>query len=175
MNWRPAIFKKSDKALISAANNGDTAATEKLYYRYKDWVFGVAFYYCKNSEDAAEVLQEVFFYFFRKFPGFELTCKLKTFLYPVIKNRSIDLIRKRKPDISIEGHINSLKAPKDRNIKQELKNLYEMTVELPVEQQEVVMLRFGDELSLKEIAKALNVPLGTVKSRLHNALKNLRK
>ncbi|MBN2418371.1 MAG: RNA polymerase sigma factor, partial [Deltaproteobacteria bacterium] len=91
-----------DKNLIDLANKGDEKAMTTLYLRYREWVYGLAFRLCGNREDAQEVLQEVFIYFFNRIPGFELQSSLKTFLYPVVKNTTISHIRKRRKVISID-------------------------------------------------------------------------
>jgi RNA polymerase sigma-70 factor, ECF subfamily len=87
---------RTDEALIEAGNRGETAAMEALYFRYRAWVFGVARKITGENGDAEEVAQDVFAYFFGRFPGFGLSSNLKSHLYPVIKNTALDLIRRRK-------------------------------------------------------------------------------
>jgi RNA polymerase sigma-70 factor (ECF subfamily) len=64
--------------------------------------------------------------------------------------------------------------PPDPCVDERLQGLAELMEDLPVGQREVLMLRFADGLSLAEIAEALQIPLGTVKSRLHGAIEALR-
>src|SRR5213594_1361660 len=85
---------RSDLELIAAINDGEAAAFEALYFRYRDWVVGLAHRFTGDSDSALDVLQETFLYFLRKFPGFRLTASLKTFLYPAIRNLSIAARRK---------------------------------------------------------------------------------
>ena len=127
-----------------------------------------------NEADAKDVTQEVFSYFFSRFPGFELRAQLKTFLYPVVRNKSLDLIRKRKPQAVLDDHL-ELEAHPHRDEEQERSALTTLVSDLPDFQREVVILRFVDGMQLDEIANELNIPKGTVKSRLHNALETLRK
>lgn len=155
-----------DEALIEAIRGGDPRAFETLYDRYQDWVVSLALRFSGNREDALDVLQETFTYFFRKFPGFRLTSKLKTFLYPVIKHLAVrkrELSRRR---VTLEGDREAPARPEG--------SAEPLLARLPEAQQEVVRLRFVDGLDLQEIAEALEVPLGTVKSRLHAALETLR-
>src|ERR1043166_1250655 len=84
----------SDRELIAAINGGDAAAFEILYFRYRDWVAGLAFRFTGDSDAALDVLQETFLYVLRKFPGFRLTANFKTFLYPAVRNLSITARRK---------------------------------------------------------------------------------
>jgi RNA polymerase sigma-70 factor, ECF subfamily len=160
----------SDVDLVAAANRGDAEALETLYLRYRGWVVSLARRTCHDADDALEVLQETFLYLCRKFPGFELRCRMKTFLYPVVHHLAVDIIRKRgrtsplvtEPPVEIRRH------------GEERRDLEDITLSLPPPQREVVLLRFGDDLSMAEIAQALEVPVGTVKSRLHHALGKLR-
>src|SRR5215469_14734690 len=96
MNRPDEPDSRSDEALVRALNAGDPSAFDTLYYRYRDWVVRLAFRFTQNREDALDVLQETFAYFFRKFPGFVLSARLTTFLYPVVKNLSIAHRHKRE-------------------------------------------------------------------------------
>lgn len=162
----------TDEILIGRANEGDDEAFEALYRRYRDWVAALAFRFTGNRDDALDVLQEVFAYFFAKFPGFELTAALKTFLYPTTKHLCLDRIRKRRPEIDIDTVAGELAAPEAINLRPELDRALRA---LPALQREILLLRFGDDMTLQQIAEALEIPLGTAKSRLHNALEAMRK
>src|SRR5438034_7161618 len=85
---------RTDQELIAAINNGEAAAFEALYFRYRDWVVGLAYRFTRDEDAALDVLQETFLYFLKKFPGFRLTANLKTFLYPAVRNLSIGARRK---------------------------------------------------------------------------------
>jgi RNA polymerase sigma-70 factor (ECF subfamily) len=82
---------KSDRELIEAINKGQSDAFEVLYYRYRDWIYKLAWRFSGNQNDALDVLQETFTYFLGKFPGFELTASMTTFFYPVVKHISINI------------------------------------------------------------------------------------
>lgn len=155
----------TDRELLDSFRRGDVSAFEELYRRHKDWVAGLARRICGNREDALDVLQETFAYVAQKAATLELRAGFRTFLYPVVKHRSIDRKRARKP--LQEGP--EPEAPKsvEGAIDQYLSQLGE-------DQAEIVQMRFADGLSLDEIAAALEIPLGTVKSRLHHALTVLR-
>src|SRR5262245_16817470 len=85
----------SDLDLISRINRGDDAAFAILYGRHRRWVVNLAMRWTADRDLALDVLQETFLYFTRKFPGFRLTSRLQTFLYPVVHNLSITALRKR--------------------------------------------------------------------------------
>ena len=168
MNETAAQDSRSDETLIAAVNHGDTAAFEVLYYRYRDWVAHMAFRFTGDRDLALDVLQETFLYFSKKFPGFQLTAKVTTFLYPAVRNYSITARRKGERFVLEETIPESAAAEKPQD------TIGDLISALPEEQQEVLLLRFVDGMSMEEIAAALRIPAGTVKSRLHYAIKTLR-
>lgn len=166
---------ESDRELIELANKGDPAAFETLYHRYRDWVYRLAWRFTGNRADALDVLQETFTYLLGKFPGFELTASMTTFLYPVVRHVSFTIRSKSNRFASEEEILNEPAAPASEETEHYRTELAAVLAILPDEQREVLLMRFVDDMSLKEIAAALDVPVGTIKSRLHNALRALRK
>ena len=177
MDERPRPDPRSDADLVRALNAGDTSAFDGLYFRYRDWAVRLARRFTGNDDDALDVLQEAFSYVFRKFPGFVLTASMTTFLYPVVKNLSIAARRKRTRQAQLPedaAHMDPA-APEPVDHAAQREELSAVLSGLPEVQREVVLMRFVDGMSLAEIAVALGVPEGTVKSRLHNAIAALRK
>ena len=163
---------RSDRELVEAANGGDQRAFEALYYRYRDWVLRLAWRFTRDNDVALDVLQETFTYLWGKFPGFRLTASMKTFLYPTVRHLSIRLQKKRRrdwncPEVVEEAESHDQKTPSRAQLAQVLRAL-------PEEQREVVLMRFVDDMSVREVAVTLDIPEGTVKSRQHNALRTLR-
>jgi RNA polymerase sigma-70 factor (ECF subfamily) len=173
MNRSDERDSRSDEALVRAINAGDTSAFDVLYYRYRDWVVRLAFRFTRNREDALDVLQETFAYFFRKFPGFVLSARVTTFLYPVVRNLSIAHRHKRER-LGIDRAIIEPVAMPDSTDAVQRDELTMILSSLPESQREVLLMRFVDDMSLLEIAGALGIPEGTVKSRIHNAIASLR-
>lgn len=165
---------RTDAELVVAAATGAADAFEALYYRYRDWAFGLARRFCNSDADAADAVQDAFFYFFNTFPEFELRAKLKTFLYPVVKHRALNRVRAAQRSTSLGDEAEAVEAPADRDPAAERRSVAEWVDRLPAAQREVVLLRFADGLDLADIAIALEIPVGTVKSRLYNALAALR-
>lgn len=165
----------SDEELVTAANKGDEKAFEALYFRYRDWAVRQALRICRNDDDALDVMQEAFAYFVGKFPGFVLRSKMTTFLYPVVKNLSISVLRKRGRTVPLTDDMPEPEAPPNGRPEDGGRRLRAVIEMLPSEQQEVIHMRFIEEMNLTEIAETLDIPLGTVKSRLHNALQRLRR
>ena len=170
---------RSDETLVETCNQGDVcaaaAAFEALYLRHKDYVLRVALRFTPDIDTALDVLQDTFVQLLRRFPptgeGITLTARLTTLLYPIAKNTAITAQRKasRFPvadDVTPEG-VPARPAREDGDIGRFL-------AQLPPGQREALTLRFVDGLSLSEIAEALGIPEGTVKSRLHGGIANLR-
>jgi RNA polymerase sigma-70 factor (ECF subfamily) len=165
----------SDQQLIAALNAGDADAFEPLYLRYRDWVVTLAQRFTGDESLALDVMQETFLYLLKKFPGFRLTAQMKTFLYPAVKNLSIAARRKTNRVQSTEAEQQYLaQLPACDVIFTNSAELSAALANLSEDHREVLLLRFVDDLSLAEITEAVNIPLGTVKSRLHHALETLR-
>lgn len=144
----------------------------ELYERYRPWVYRHALYVTGNETMAQDILQDSFLYLFNKFPGFKLTAKMTTFLYPVVKHRSLEMLRKQKRETTADKippqSVTSSMGPERVGIEDLLQGL-------DTDSRELLMLRFYEGCTLKEIAKILDIPTGTVKSRLHHLTSSLRR
>lgn len=161
---------KEDAELVAAAGRGDRAAMARLYERYRDWVVALAYRFTGDRELAMDVLQESFVYLVRRAPTLTLTARLTTFLYPAVKNLAQAERRKARREVGGEvverAAVGMVAWHEDEALSRGLSALSE-------EQREVVMMRYGCGMSPREIGVALGVPEGTVKSRLHGAMKRL--
>src|SRR5687767_703414 len=88
--------ERTDLELVAAANSGEAPAFDALYLRHRDWAANLAYRFCADRELALDVLQEAFLYLLKKFPGFELRCELRSFLYPVVKHLALNARAKAK-------------------------------------------------------------------------------
>lgn len=164
---------RNDGELVAAANAGDTRAFESLYLRYRDWALRVAWRFTRDRDNAIDIVQEAFLYLLRKFPGFQLTARLTTFLYPVIRNLALAEHRKRvRRRTSSTDELDDQVAP-TKSIASS-GDLERLLARLPEPQREVLLMRYVDEMTSAEIAAALEIPVGTAKSRLHAAVETLR-
>lgn len=170
---------RSDEALVDICNHGDAraaeAAFEALYLRHKDFVLRVALRFAPDIDTALDVLQDTFVQLLRRFPptgeGITLNARLTTLLYPIARNTAITALRKtgRFP-VAAEVTPDDTPAPAGRDDG----DLRKALATLPPGPREALTLRFVDGLSLAEIAQALGIPEGTVKSRLHGGIAKLR-
>lgn len=175
----PGNDRRSDLDLIDALNAGDASAFEALYHRHRDYSLRIAMRFAGERELALDAVQDSFVYFYKKFPGFTLTAKLTTFLYPVLKHNALaakQKARRAQGDTSDEA----LQAQPDTDMRADPAradapgDLHAVLAALPDAQREVLMLRFVDGLALEEIGDRLDIPLGTVKTRIHHAIRKLR-
>jgi len=165
---------ESDERLIELANKGDSDAFEALYYRYREWVYRLAWRFTGNREQSLDVLQETFTYLVKKLPKLELTARMTTFLYPVVKHLALAGVRKDRRFVWDDDTLSKVAAPLAKDADSSRAELAAVVGALPDEQREVLLMRFVDGLGLEEIAAALDLPGGTVKSRLYRALETLR-
>lgn len=165
---------ESDEKLIKRINRGDLDAFETLYHRHRDWVYRLAYRFTRDHELAQDVVQETFTYLLKKFPGFELTAHITTFLYPTVKFTSLNMLRQRQRNDGVDIEPETIPVPAPENTDAARSDLAAALSVLPNAQREVVLMRFVDGLTADEIAAALDIPAGTVKSRLHKALQTLR-
>lgn len=170
---------RSDLDLVDAVNRGDDKAFEALYYRHRGYALRLAMRFTGERNLALDAVQDSFVYFYKKFPGFTLTAKLTTFLYPVVKHNALSVKQKARrtqgdtseetlkaqPSLAEENDPAKAESPDD---------LHTLLRSLPDAQREVLVLRFVDGLSVQEIAQALKIPPGTVKTRTHHAIRKLR-
>jgi len=172
-----------DLELVRRCNEGEPAEAEAafaaLYHRHRDYVHRLALRYTSGQNDLAlDVLQETFTYLLRKFPptgeGLTLTAKLTTFLFPVVKHNALAARRKAKRFTPPPDDAPDQPAPPPHHSEHDPDDLKAVLSGLSEERREVLLLRFVDGLSLDEIAEAMGIPVGTVKSRIHLAIKQLR-
>lgn len=163
------VDNRTDQQLVEAINSGDADAFDVLYYRHRDWTMRLAVRFTGHHDDALDVLQETFAYLARKFPGFVLTSALTTFLYPAVRNFSIAARKKRQRSSGGEDQLplivenTAADSPGREELAVSLRSLSD-------DHREILLMRYVDEMTQPEIAAALELPLGTVKSRLHHAI-----
>src|SRR5690606_17751203 len=121
--------------------------------------------------DALDVMQETFTWLIRRAHAIELRVAMTSLLYPVVRNLSIKAAQRRRRMIGADP--DDLLAPVAAP-EPDTADLAAIVQHLPAGQREVLLMRFVDDMPLEAIAAALEIPLGTVKSRIHNALRTLR-
>ena len=165
----------TDLALLDAAAAGDERAFEALYLRHRGFVLAVAARFGARGDDGLDVMQETFADLAGRLPGFRLRARLTTWLYPVAKHFALKR-RRWAGRFLLFGAARDLEPVLSPAPPGDVPGggIAALVTALPPPQREVLLLRFQDGFSIEEIAAALEIPAGTVKSRLHNALAALR-
>ena len=91
---------RSDEQLVDAANAGDRRAFEALYLRHRQWAADLAWRFVRDRDTALDVMQDAFLQLLGRFPGFRLTARMRTFLYPVVKHLALDRLRKARRTVA---------------------------------------------------------------------------
>lgn len=165
--------KTPDDVLVTRLARGDEDAFDLIYARHERWVFGLARRLGRDDDCAADVMQETFGWLVARAPEIELRVPLRSLLYPVVKHGVLSWKRRGRRDPGLEAP-ESLTDPQASPEREDLADLAEILRALDDDHREVVLLRFLEEMELRDIAAALGIPLGTVKSRLHHALGRVR-
>jgi RNA polymerase sigma-70 factor (ECF subfamily) len=170
-----------DGQLISQVRQGDLLALGILYEHYKTQVFRIALAITRDPTIAEDILQECFLRLYATVDRFDETRPLLPWLYRVTVNLSYNWVTRRNRWLSpLEDAVERLHAgPKsspERSVEQnELQRIVREALDsLKFEQRVVLVLFYLGGFSVKEIAYVLDVPTGTVKSRLHYGRERLR-
>ncbi|MGM9655159.1 MAG: sigma-70 family RNA polymerase sigma factor [Butyricicoccaceae bacterium] len=178
-----------ERELVQQAKAGDRAAFAGLVSAYEGKIYNLALRYLGSREDAMDASQEVFLRVFRFLPGFQEESGFSTWIYRIGVNVCKDMLHRRLkraeqplevPDEEDEGRpvdVPDLRYDPERIMEgAELRQaLSDAILALPEQQREIIILRDIRGLSYEEIALALALEAGTVKSRLFRARENLRK
>lgn len=169
----------SEKDLVGLAQAGDRNAYGELVRRHYAGVVRVVYSMCGDVGLAEDAAQEAFIRAWVNLPNFILSAPLKSWLYRIAINAALDVLRK-KPEESIEESRASMVSdqalgPESALIEKERVEVVRQAMEgLPEASRSVLVLREYGELSYQEIAKVLDIPIGTVMSRLNYARNKLR-
>ena len=169
-----------DADLQDRLRRGDPRAFEELVIAYQHRVFGVALRMLRSRGEAEEIAQEVFLRVHRAVGDFRGEAKLSTWLYAITSRLCLNRLASGERRVSREGEesLERLRADADPAAhveRVELEAALQRAItELPEERRIMVVLRDFEGLSYEEIATALDLPLGTVRSRLHRARTDLK-
>jgi RNA polymerase sigma-70 factor (ECF subfamily) len=173
----PLIEAASD--LIDACRRGEIVAQYDLFRIYKDRVFSVAMYLCKDAADAKEVTQDVFIKAFANLGEFRGTSKFETWLYRIAVNTVHDHARRWRRFLLLDSEFwnrqttGAVSAEEVHAHAQVLEKVRSAVASLPERLRAPVVLRYVEDLSYDEIAAVLKCPAGTIAARLKRAHKLL--
>lgn len=162
--------------LLKRMEQGDPSAADELIQLFYADILRYCLWHAPNRSLAEDAVQETFLKAIRYFDRYTHKGKFKPFLYRIAANTCIDMKRKyRYSELSLEeAKVDPpYLEPAFEAIQSDMA-LRQLVDSLPLPQQEIVLLRFGQDLTLREIAEVVNLPLRTVQTRLRAALKRLR-
>lgn len=166
-----------EEKLIQRMEQGDARAVEELIEMFYDDILRYCFFHVRDRSLAEDAAQETFLKVIRFHDHYTSSRgKFKPFLYQIAANTCIDIGRRtRSADVSLEQLTTEFSC-EERGYEAARSDvaLRQLTDMLPDDLQELVLLKYGQDLTMREIAQATGLPLRTVQSRLRRALKVLK-
>lgn len=164
-----------DWALISASRESEETFAI-LFERHKHFVFRLARALSGSADLAEEIIQEVFCRLYAKRRHWKKKASFRTLLYRITVNTSREILRRQPKFQPLEPHHSNSTAQPNGEEKEQVYIQLETYIDwLPPKQREVIVLRFFENLRIKDIAMVLGCREGTVKAHLFRAKQNLRK
>jgi len=171
--------RPSDEDLIEKFQNGDLYAFDLIVKRYKNQLLNFVYRFLGNAEEAEDLVQETFLRVYRNRKAYQKVAKFSTWIYTIAGNLAKTELRKRKrrkffsisdlgyneKDYDISDEAYNPEKDVDGRMKEEI--IHREIDDLSPKFREVILLRDVQQLSYEEISQIVNIPLGTVKSRVN--------
>jgi RNA polymerase sigma-70 factor, ECF subfamily len=160
---------------IKKAQKGNDKAFLSLFQQYEQDIYRIAFVYVKNQNDALDVVQETAYRSFKSIKTLKEPKFFKTWLMRIAISCAIDLLRKQKNVVRLKPNYDEfITGDEHEDIDLEI-TIRDLVEQLNEEEKSVIILRFYEGMTIKEVSESLDLPLGTAKTILYRALKKLRK
>jgi len=180
-----ALINKRIKEVLK----GDQNAFAEIVELFQDKLFRVCFRMLGNRHEAEDIAQEAFVRAYINIHTFDTKRKFSTWIYRIATNLCIDRIRKKKPDYFLDAEVagteglnmysqiaSTEELPEEEVLKMEMQDRVQYEISrLPDKYRAVIVLKYMEDLPLQEISDILEMPLGTVKTRIHRGREALRK
>lgn len=178
-----------DNVLVERAKKGDREAFDQLIRKHEKRAYQYAFRLTSNPEEAADIVSDAFIRVFTAVKNFRGNSAFTTWLYRILTNCFLDMKKreKNKQTTSLESALQTDEGDFERQIeddgpspqkelerRERERSVQDAVSRLPEYQQAMIVMYHGEMLSYEEIAEALDLPIGTVKSRLNRARLSLR-
>lgn len=168
----------NEHELIIRAQSGDRQAFGELVYLHQKGMINVVFRLCGERELAEDAAQEAFIRAWQKLPSYRPAASFRSWLYRIATNIAIDVLRREKQMVDVDKIqiLDPSKGAEEKIIQhQKGERVQAAVLALPEASRKVLVLREFQNFSYQEIAETLEIPMGTVMSRLNYARKSLRK
>ncbi len=171
-----SLHERTDKELVGLTRKGDTEAYSELVRRHQQVVYNLSYRYMRNSALADDMAQEAFLKGFRLLKGFRGDCSFSTWMYRVTGSVCLTEIarRKRRNETEMLPHHEGTYQPLDAQKNDMAEAVRRCVTRLPEKYAKIVTLYYLKEMRYDEIAEIMDVPLGTLKTWMHRARKELR-
>ncbi|MFT8363110.1 MAG: RNA polymerase sigma factor SigW [Sporolactobacillus sp.] len=182
-------MEAKEKKLIKRIKKGDHQAFAEMVDDYKNKVYIICFRMVGDRQEAEDLTQETFLRAFRFIGQFDSTRKFSTWLFRIATNLSIDALRRKKPGVSLDAELPGTEGlalesvlpdkqatPDEQMVQSELEAAVQKEIQrLPEKYRTAIILKYMEDLSLKEISEIMGIPVATVKTRIHRGREMLRK
>ncbi|WP_028976890.1 RNA polymerase sigma factor SigW [Sporolactobacillus terrae] len=180
---------QTEKRLIKKVKKRDHQAFALLVERYKNSVFAICLRMVGQVQEAEDLSQEAFIRAYNHIDQYDQERKFSTWLFRIATNLSIDFLRRRKNTVSLDASVPGTEEltlnailpdegehPEERILRKETEAFVQHEIDkLPEKYRSAVVLKYIEDLSLKEISEIMEIPVGTVKTRIHRGREMLRK
>ena len=174
---------------IQKVLKGDQNAFAEIVELYQHQLYQICYRMLNNKHEAEDIAQEAFMRAYVNIHTFDQQRKFSTWLYRITTNLCIDRIRKKKPDYHLDAEVrgteglnmyssiaNDDQLPEEELMRMEVQERVQYEISrLPDKYRAAIVLKYIEELPLAEISEILDLPLGTVKTRIHRGREALRK
>ena len=169
-----------EQELVERCRRGDEGAFQELVNQYKDLVFGIITRTARDSSSAEDLAQEVFLRIYRGLPYFRGEARLSTWIYRIVANVCVQEQQGRKPatqplderDLDKRASASASRDLSDLMLRDRLEKAI---ARLPEHYRLLVAAHYLQGVQYEDLAEALHLPLGTLKTQLHRAKRQLRR
>jgi RNA polymerase sigma-70 factor, ECF subfamily len=187
--WRFDELISIEAHLARLALKGDQQAFAEIVGMYQDKLYHMAYRMLSSRQEAEDVVQDTFLRVYKNLDRYDDTMKFSTWIYRIATNLCIDRLRKRKPSYSLDAETSEHegldgysmipsdnRTPESETLLSEMQSTVHKAIDnLPAKYKSVMVLRYLQDLSLQEIGDVLDMPVTTVKTRVHRGREFLRK
>ena len=177
------------KKLIQKVKNGDHDAFARIVHLYNGPVYNICLRMVGIPQVAEDLAQDAFLRAYTNIDRYEIDKKFSTWLYRIATNLSIDYLRKKKPSAYLDSELPGSEGlnlysqivldeplPEEQVVTNETREWVQAEIEqLPPKYRSAIILKYMEDMSLKEISEILDLPVPTVKTRIHRGREALRK
>ncbi|WP_448790647.1 RNA polymerase sigma factor [Bacteroides graminisolvens] len=169
-----------DEQLLHLLLHDDKDAFTAIYKKYHKMLYLLAYKYLQDADLSEDVVQHVYMHLWEQRAAIRVNSSLKNYLYTMAKNHILNLIREKNDLVARQYEVLQFQAHADESLshkldrERKLNSVYEALNRLPDNKREICLLKINEGLDNKEIAKRLNLPIGTVKNYYTQSIKLLK-